>query len=251
MEPQRTSVPQESSAADPQNFSGNPNPDPDPSPNPDSNSSPHQTNQPTVAYQPPHRRAQNLGGSPPALLLPKLRTERSRRTPIAESSEAWSHSEHPNTVPDPPSPYSAAVMQAKLKHEQRSRKYARLRQRFSRSAQLSEKLSRPPPRRSSLSPIGRWADYQEAQDASTNGHKPAHLSVWERSKYTTPKNTQEPNTTRIHMQNTNTSTKAMNPTAETGPTHLPPANGRCRLTRSSNRAARPKPLAGSRTASTS
>jgi hypothetical protein len=181
IEPQRTSVPQESSAANPQNFSGNPNPDPDPSPNPDhdpdSNSSPHQTNQPTVAYQPPHRRALNLSGSPPALLLPKLRTERSRRTPIAESSEAWSHSEHPNTVPDPPSPYSAAVMQAKLKHEQRSRKYARLRQRFSRSAQLSEKLSRPPPRRSSLSPIGRWADYQEAQDASTNNHKPAHLSV--------------------------------------------------------------------------
>jgi hypothetical protein len=84
MEPQRTSVPQESSAANPQNFSGNPNPDPDPSSNPDSNSSPHQTNQPTVAYQPPHRRAQNLSGSPPALLLPKLRTERSRRTPIAE-----------------------------------------------------------------------------------------------------------------------------------------------------------------------
>jgi hypothetical protein len=32
---------------------------------------------------------------------------------------------------------------------------------------------------------------------------------WERSKYTTPKNL--PNTTRIHMQNTNTSTKAHEP----------------------------------------
>jgi hypothetical protein len=171
-------VPQESSTAEPQNFSGNHNPDPAPSPDPDhdpdSNPSPHQTGQPTVAYQPPHRRAQSPGGSNPALLLLKLRSHLSHQAPATKLHEARPHPEYPDTVPDPPSPHSAAVMSARLEHEQHSRRFARLKPRPPQSAQPSEKLDGPPPRKSSLSSFGRQADHHEAPDAPTNNHEPTH-----------------------------------------------------------------------------
>jgi hypothetical protein len=125
--------------------------------------------------------------------LPRLRSARSQGEPSSASSKSSSQSRISALVPDPPSPFSAAVLRAKRRHEKPRQEFSNLRERRVQSDRPNHKAievtpnipvpnlrtilplpsqripspieaSEAQPREDSLSPIDRWADFQESCD---------------------------------------------------------------------------------------
>jgi hypothetical protein len=153
-------------------------------------------------YVPPHKRHHKLLVNPPTESLLRIRITHSLRVPLTASDATSSPTRILASVPDPPSPFSAAVLRAKLRHEKPQRepfiskgrraRSARLKQNLSEDAQptatqyvavsgpikvlpvplqrvpspslLHKEASDTQPREDRLSPINRWADCQEAYD---------------------------------------------------------------------------------------
>jgi hypothetical protein len=169
-------------------------------PNPTSVSPPPSHSRET--YVPPHKRHRKLLVNPPTESLLQIRIAHSLRVPLTAFDATSSPTRILASVPDPPSPFSAAVLRAKLRHKKHQREPSISQGKRARSARLIQNLSevaqptatqyvavsgpikvlpvplqRVPspsllykeasdaqPREDCLSPINRWADCREAYD---------------------------------------------------------------------------------------